>query len=42
MEELKRMEKEAENLKEYYLLTEKKWNAMWEEQAEEGEKDFDE
>ena len=42
MEELKRMEKEAENLKEYYLLTEEKWNAMWEEQAEEGGKDFDE
>lgn len=41
-EELKRMEKEAENLKEYYLLTEEKWNAMWEEQAEEGGEDFDE
>ena len=42
MEELKRMEKETENLKEYYLLTEEKWNAMWTEQAEEEDKTFDE
>ena len=36
------MEKETENLKEYYLLTEEKWNAMWTEQAEEEDKTFDE